>query len=337
MRRFRLFSVLLSIFILSAGVSFKRPASGGAEASANAQTVVLAARSAPLAAPTDSSAHRMTPVAALGADLSPEQQQSVLKRLGVDQTARIITVTNAEERALLKERFTAQEIGTRAISSVYIVPAAPGAGIQVTTENITRVDAATYEQALLTAGVHDAVVRVAAPFPVSGTAALVGVFKAFEAIQGAALDPERKSAAVLELAVAERLQEANDPEKVAELFSTLKTSLASGLFKSPEDIEATIRREAARLGLVLSEQDIAAVRDLIERLKGLDIDWDRVKKELKAVQDAVGEWLSQPETQSLLQKIGNWLKQLFQMVVDWWNRWLNSEQEVAGGLIVPAA
>ena len=59
------------------------------------------------------------------------------------------------------------------------------AGITVETHNIDWVTGDMYRGALLTAGIYDANIIVAAPFDVSGTAALLGIYKAYEDITGA--------------------------------------------------------------------------------------------------------------------------------------------------------
>ncbi|CAM3454071.1 DUF1002 domain-containing protein [Hydrogenibacillus schlegelii] len=267
---------------------------------------------------------RERPVVVLGADLAPADRQAVLERLGAGPDDRRLTVTNAEERALLAGRFPPSVIGTRAISSVRVVPREAGAGLSLELINITGVAPEIYRQALLTAGVRDASVRIVAPYPVSGTAALVGLFKAYEAAEGAGLSPERKAAALDEFAVAERLGEHHDPKQVAALLGALKEALAVGGLRTPAEIEAAVKQEAARLGLELTESDLAAVRDLVERLRAVNIDWERLKAELRAVTEATRAWLDEPATQSLLAKVGSFLKSLWQALVGLWDRWLNA-------------
>ena len=60
--------------------------------------------------------------------------------------------------------------------------------MDVTTSNITWCTPEMYISALATAGITDAKVVVAAPFEVSGTAALTGVYKAYEDMTGKKLD-----------------------------------------------------------------------------------------------------------------------------------------------------
>ncbi len=104
-------------------------------------------------------------VVTLGADLDAEQQQSILRIFGVKEgeSVRQLTVTNAEERALLGDELPADVIGSKAISSALVETTAAGSGIKVERYNITFVTPAMYGNALVTAGVKDARVVVAAP------------------------------------------------------------------------------------------------------------------------------------------------------------------------------
>jgi len=119
--------------------------------------------------------------AVIGADLTPEQVALVYQAFGVQQGSVVqLTVTNAEERAYLEGYVDSSIIGTRSISCVYVELLGSGAGMNVTTSNITWCTPEMYISALATAGITDARIIVAAPFEVSGTAALTGIYKAYE-------------------------------------------------------------------------------------------------------------------------------------------------------------
>ncbi len=59
-------------------------------------------------------------VVSLGKDLTSEQRKQMLNQFGVDESVKIIEVTNEEEREYLGEYIDEKLIGTRAISSVYV-------------------------------------------------------------------------------------------------------------------------------------------------------------------------------------------------------------------------
>lgn len=260
-------------------------------------------------------------VIVLGADLTPSEKQRVLSEMGLLESAlegmTVVTVTNADEHAALDAYISPALIGKKALSSARITFTDLGSGIEVKTHNITHVTPAMYEQALVTAGVQDARIFVTAPYPVSGTAALTGVLKAFEVGSGKVLNTERKDVAYAELATTAKLGETYGREGISQLMSNLKAELAAGAFKSPAEIEAAIRSQAASLGLTLTDQDIKVLKDLLTRLKEANIDWEGLKNELNKIRQATSDWLSQPETQSFMQKMWQAIQNFFQMVWDW--------------------
>lgn len=124
------------------------------------------------------------PYLALGADLTADQQHTVLSYMGIEAADfdkyDVVYVSNAEEHQYLDSYVPKKQIGTKALSSVLVSLADSGNGLKVSTYNINYCTAGMYKNALATAGVEDANVIVAGPFPLSGTAALVGTFEAYE-------------------------------------------------------------------------------------------------------------------------------------------------------------
>ncbi len=129
---------------------------------------------------------------ALGADLTASQKKKVLELLDLDDNSdyKVITVTNKDEHEYLDSYLSSRVIGTRALSSVTVEQKDDGNGVNVTTQNISYCTSGMYRNALITAGIKNADVKVAGPFKISGTAALVGVMKAYEEMTGKKI-PER--------------------------------------------------------------------------------------------------------------------------------------------------
>ena len=76
-----------------------------------------------------------------------------------------------------------------------------GSGLSVTVNNVSWCTPDMYRNAFTTAGITDARITVAAPFPVSGTAALAGIYKAYEDMTGQKLDTAVKDVGTQELTV----------------------------------------------------------------------------------------------------------------------------------------
>ena len=134
-------------------------------------------------------AERLDSRVVLGADLSPEQISSVYNMFSINRgDCTELTITNAEEREYLEGYVDSALIGTRSVSCVYVELLSAGEGMSITTSNINWCTPEMYISALATAGISDARIEVAAPAEVSGTAALTGIYKAYEDMTGQKLD-----------------------------------------------------------------------------------------------------------------------------------------------------
>ena len=213
---------------------------------------------------------------ALGADLTAEQKQEVLKTLRVSESDltedTLVTVTNAEEHEYLDRYLPANVIGTRSLSSCRVSPEGNRSGIQVETHNITYLTPEMYQNALATAGMKNASVVVAAPAPISGTAALVGAMKAYAKMSGQVIEPQVLETATAELVTSgEIAEELGDPEKTAELIAAVKQVIAENKLEDESDIRDVIINITNQLNITLTESDTDKLVDLMKQFAGLDV------------------------------------------------------------------
>lgn len=244
-------------------------------------------------------------VVSFGADLNETQRQQMLELFQVkEDDVMILTVTNDEERAYLEGLVPRQQIGSRAISCAYVKLAPKGSGINVKTHNITWVTKEMYANAMVTAGIEDAEVIAAAPFKVSGTAALTGIMKAFEKATGKKLDKEAKKAANEELVLTGDLGEEIGKDKAAKLIQDVKEQVVKQKIKSPEDIRNVIKKIASDLDIELTEEQIDKIMNLMKRISRLDLDINKISQQLDKISvtlDDVKKTVE--ENKGLIQKI----------------------------------
>ena len=182
--------------------------------------------------------------AVIGANLTDEQISAIYGVFGVKRgDVKEMTITNADEREYLEGYVDESLIGTKSISCVYIELLNDGDGLDVTTNNITWCKPEMYVNALATAGITDAKVIVAAPFDVSGTAALTGVYKAYEDITGQKLDENAKLVGTQELAVTSDL--ANE---IGSYDSTSIVNDLKGMLNETKDMtDSQLRDEIGKI------------------------------------------------------------------------------------------
>ena len=219
----------------------------------------------------------------IGADLDPNQVAMVYANFGLRRGDVIeLTMTNAEERRYLEGFVDESVIGTRSISCVYVELLPEGSGMSVTTSNVTWCTGDMYISALATAGITDARILVAAPFAVSGTAALSGVYKAYEDMTGTSLDDMAKLVSTQELTVTGDLAQQIGSMDSTSIVSELKLMLNETRNMSDEEIRSIIIDIAGRYNVSLTDTQINQLISLCRSLEGLNP--DQLKQRVEEVQ-----------------------------------------------------
>jgi len=247
----------------------------------------------------------------LGENLTEQQKQQILKEMNAPDNAEIITVTNAEEHKYLGGIIPKGQIGTKAISSSKITIGAPGSGLQVETNNINWVTKEMYMNALITAGVKDAVIYITAPFPVSGTAALTGLMKAYELSSNEAIPDEVKKVANEEMVKTAQLGESIGNDKAVALLAKIKEEIAKNPPQTDADMRTLIERIAQELGITLTEDEINSLLSLFNKMKNVNIDWNQVNEQLAQAKDKLSAFLQTEEGRTFIQRIVDILREIW--------------------------
>lgn len=235
---------------------------------------------------TVASADNIQSRAIIGADLTEDQVSSVYSVFGIDRgTAIELLLTNAEEREYLEGFVDDAIIGTRSISCVYIELLPEGSGMDVTTSNVSWCTGEMYISALATAGICDARIIVASPFEVSGTAALAGVYKAYEDMTGKKLDDTAKLISTQELTITGALADEIGSMDSTSIVNELKLMLDQTKLMTDEEIRVVILDIAKRYNVNLTNTQIDQLIGLCRSLEKLDP--DSLKSRVEEVQDTL--------------------------------------------------
>lgn len=235
------------------------------------------------------------PIVVYGGNLSEAEKNSVKESLKITESSDVqeIEVTGQDLAKYLKDG----DASARMFSSAKITRKDAGKGLViniVTPNNITEVTSEMYANAMLTAGIQDAVVEIAAPKPVTGHSALVGIYKAYE-VTGGELDPERTDVASDELSVATILSKdaGIDEAKVSELLTEIKKQIAEQNPVSREEVEKIVTEQLSKLKIELSDKDRQLLIDIMDRIRQLDIDFSKWSDQLndlsKTIEDKIGK------------------------------------------------
>ena len=274
--------------------------------------------------PTPTSAITNTDACAIiGANLTEDQIATVYSIFGIQRgSVRELTVTNAEEKALLGGLVDSSIIGSRSISCVYIETLPQGQGLQVETHNISWCDKDMFVNALVTSGISDAKVIVAAPFSVSGTAALAGIYKAYESITGDVLDELAKSTAAQELVVTGELAQEIGSYDAVTIVNELKMILEETKNMTDDELRAQIISIASEYNVSISDSQIEQLIVLCRQLENMNADELRQKVEsvqntLKTLSEAQEKVSGFAET---MQNIVQSIQSFFDRIVSFFRR-----------------
>ncbi len=221
------------------------------------------------------------PYLALGADLNDSQRATILSIMGIDvanlSNYDVVYVTNAEEHQYLDSYISSSQIGTRSLSSVVIVQRDKGSGLNISTTNINYCTVGMYKNALTTAGVTDADIIVAGPTPISGTAALVGVLKAYQEMTGKEISDPVVDTALNELVLTGQLEDSlkgvSDAE-VEEFIAYIKALIAKDDLTDDAGINGAIDEACEKYGVTLSDDERQQIIDLVKKINSLGINLD---------------------------------------------------------------
>lgn len=254
----------------------------------------------------------------MGADLTDRQRAAVYADFGIEEgSVTELSVTNAEERSYLEGLVPDGKIGSVALSCIYIKTMPAGTGISVEIHNINYCTEDMYINALTTAGIADAQVIVSAPFPVSGTGALTGAYKAYEDITGNSLSSLAKAAGAEELVVTGELAEYIGSDDATEMINELKSMLDKTQGMTDDEVRTEIKNIADMYNVSLTSAQIDQVLSLVRKLEGLDA--DQLQEQLvgiaKAAQTAntIGEVTSQvfDDVKGFFSAVGNFFTGVF--------------------------
>lgn len=226
----------------------------------------------------------------VGNDLNDDQVAIVYNVFGIKRgSVTEFRMTNELEREYLEGYVDSSIIGTKSVSCVYLELKDDGSGMDVTTNNITWCTSQMYISALATAGITDAKIVVAAPFAVSGTSALTGIYWAYEDITGKKIDESVKLVSTQELTVTGDLAEEIGSMDASMIVDDLKEMLDYTANLSDIDIKSEIVEIAKQYGVNLTDKQIEQLISLCRNLESVRDNKESLLNEVQKVQNTINK------------------------------------------------
>lgn len=226
-------------------------------------------------------------VVTLGADLSQDQKNTMLKYFKVDSSqVQIIYVTNQDERDHLSAYVPLEQIGTRTVSCAYVKPTTSG-GIKVRTANLNWVTCNMIASSLSTSGVTNCEVVAACPFEVSGTGALTGIQMAYETASGEQLDSTKKELATEEMVVTGNLADSVGQNDATTVINQAKMQVIADNVQNADDIYNIVVNISNNNNINLTDDQINTIVNLLSQIAQQDYDYSEMQETLERVNDNV--------------------------------------------------
>ncbi|MCD8146374.1 MAG: DUF1002 domain-containing protein [Clostridiales bacterium] len=227
----------------------------------------------------------------LGEDLTSQELETVLSYLQVEDMDDYVVsyTTNEQEHEAFDSYLSASVVGSRALSSILLIPGEEGDGISVTSYNITYCTVEMYQNALISAGVEDVDIYIAAPSAVSGTCALLSAMNAYSTLTGEEISEASADAAVDELVTTGELGDAiGSNDTAAELIALLKQQMLEQDL-SEDELSDAIDNACEEMGVTIEDELKQKIIDLLMKLKETDIDVDALAQQAGQLYDKISD------------------------------------------------
>ena len=263
----------------------------------------------------------------LGANLTDEQKAEAYAYFGVDPAQTVeLTVTNGDERMYFAGKLPDERLGRVALSCIYFVVKPEGSGLNIRTHNINYCTAQMYSNALTSAGITDADIIVWAPYELSGTAALTGIYKAYEDMTGRLLDSYAKDLGIEELIATGELAEYVGSADALSIINDLKKILDETKNMPDEDVMQRIRDIAQDYEVTLDDEQCKQIFRLCRQFEGLSAEeiQQRLVNMAKAAQKAqsFGEVLT-----NAFESVAEFFRQVGEFFSEIFEKWFGGSAE----------
>lgn len=264
-----------------------------------------------------------TSIVSIGADLTEDQVKSVYETFGIEESsAEKIEIDNTMERKYLLGIVPEEQIGTKTISCAYVELLSSGAGIKVTTNNLTYVTTNMLVNALTTAGVKDANIVATAPYAVSGTGALTGIMAGYEKATGEELSEDKKEAANEEIIATGQLSEDLGDDTASAIMNDVKQQVIKESPKNDKEIANIIQNVANSYNVNLNTDQSQKIVTVMSNINNIGYSYDDIKGTLgdisKSLKDSLVGTTNEFKESGKLDKvkdffksIGKWFKNVF--------------------------
>lgn len=218
----------------------------------------------------------------LGGDLTEKQEKKVIKIMGTN-TKHIKRISHKREVAELKKWLTMRYIGDIAVSSTYVKTIKNDSSknkLQLKTVNINYVTNDMYYNIMTTLGMQNVSVTIAAPEPVFGSCAILGLIDGYENVSGKKISKSRKTLAFREMRLTVDLSKKYGRKKVKTFWRRMKMRAINSHLTEYNNCKAIVKVMASLSDLNLTSSEITEVTKIMVQMAD-KLDEDDLNTELE--------------------------------------------------------
>lgn len=231
------------------------------------------------------SSAKSTRIITIGETNSQAQKDELLDLFAAENGDKIITVTFSDTVKAMDGIFDMSAFQPVAFSSTALTCRELGEGLDVTTNNIQLVTPGLYAMALVTAGIGDAELVVAAPAGISGVegmTALTGVFKTWDLApcDSGNTNADRQRLALEELTLAVQIGTAlgaagvpDGVQRATDVVLQTQKTIVTDQLRGTNAIANALTGAERQIGIAIPGQQRAELVKLLVRLAEEDINW----------------------------------------------------------------
>lgn len=233
-----------------------------------------------------------TTVVSLGANLTYQQKEEMLKYFNISSTnagnVKIIETTNEDiVTALGYPADTPIPASSQSISSCKVTIEPKGTGINVSTNNLTEVTGNMLASALETCGITNANIVADAPYPVTGQAALAGIIQGFQDVTGKTVPENNKKVANDEITTTTQLGNEIGTENAEKIVNETKAQVIKESPDSTTQITNIVNNVANKYNITLTSAQKQQIVNLMQQINGLHLKWSDVKNVMNEINDNI--------------------------------------------------
>lgn len=259
----------------------------------------------------------------LGVNLNDYQKSQMLNEFGVSKDKVTVDTINNEDiisQLGLDPNDEANKKGG-CYSSSYVKLTESG-GVSVQANNLTEVTSLMLSNALITCGITNAQIKASSPFPVTGTSALAGILKGFEAANGQEISLKNKKAAQEEVETTSSLGDTIGHDEAAKVVSDIKNDVIKKAPKSTEEVNKLVNKALSDYTVKIPDEEKQKIVNLMVNINNLNINYDKVKDNLNNVGNEISKVLKDSGKKiqdsgifhSIMKAIANFFGDLFSWI-----------------------